>query len=156
MTDKKISIGKLSDVQDVLHLELAPEQSDFVGPIAEMVQEIDPQIDFHVIRAGDEVVGFFKIDRGMDRNDFAHPAELGLRGLLVGAQYQGLGYGSAAFAALPRYLAGIYDSDSAVLTVNCRNTLAHHVYLRAGWVDDGELFLGGRAGPQHVLRLALR
>lgn len=99
---------------------------------------------------------FFKIDRGMGRNDFARAGELGLRGLLVGAQYQGLGYGTAAFAALPAYLAERYDSVSVVLTVNCRNTLAHHVYVRGGWIDEGELYLGGRAGPQHVLRLPLR
>jgi hypothetical protein len=42
-----------------------------------------------------------------------------------------------------------------VLTVNVRNPVARAVYVRGGFVDAGELHLGGSAGPQHVLRLDL-
>jgi RimJ/RimL family protein N-acetyltransferase len=42
-----------------------------------------------------------------------------------------------------------------VLTVNVRNPAARAVYVRGGFVDAGELYLGGSAGPQHVLRLHL-
>lgn len=154
-----IQIAPLAHDQgaQVAHLDLPPDQADFVGQIADMLRETEPHIDFHVIREGEQAVGFFKIDRGMDRNEFAQPGELGLRGLLIGAQYQGRGLGKACFAQLPAYLAQIYPAaKSVVLTVNCRNSRAYHVYTKTGWHDDGTLYLGGRAGPQHVLRLSLR
>ena len=45
------------------------------------------------------------------------------------------------------------DARSLVLTVNVRNPAARAVYLGGGFVDGGEQYLGGSAGPQHVLRL---
>ncbi len=42
-----------------------------------------------------------------------------------------------------------------VLTVNVRNQVARRLYLRHGFSDSGQLYLGGNAGPQHVLRLDL-
>lgn len=42
-----------------------------------------------------------------------------------------------------------------VLTVNARNPAARAVYLAGGFADTGELYLGGPAGPQHVMRLPL-
>ena len=59
-------------------------------------------------------------------------------------------------AALPglvtRELPG---ARTVVLTVNVRNQVARQLYLRHGFTDTGELYLGGSAGPQHVLRLVL-
>jgi predicted GNAT family acetyltransferase len=60
-------------------------------------------------------------------------------------------------AALPGTLAAdLPAARSVVLTVNVRNDVARRLYLRGGFVDTGELHLGGSAGPQHVLRLDLR
>ncbi len=108
-------------------------------------------------RDGGEVVGFFKTDRDYaKRHDFAPPGIPGLRGMLIGAQYQGKGYGRAVMAALPAYLAGVFPGKSAILlTVNCTNPLARHVYLAGGWRDTGALYQGGRTGPQHILQLDL-
>ncbi len=144
-------------VGEVLHLELAADQHDFVHPIAEMVRENVPGVEFHVIRAGAEAVGFFKTDRfHAVRPDFALPGEPGLRGMLIGAQYQGRGHGKAAMAALPAYLrTALPGARSVVLTVNLRNGAARHVYLSGGWQDTAALHAGGDSGPQTVLRLAL-
>ncbi|GGY35516.1 hypothetical protein GCM10008098_30830 [Rhodanobacter panaciterrae] len=38
-----------------------------------------------------------------------------------------------------------------VLTVNHNNHAALRLYLRAGFHDSGELYHGGRSGPQHLL-----
>ncbi|UXU74445.1 MULTISPECIES: hypothetical protein [unclassified Paracoccus (in: a-proteobacteria)] len=43
-----------------------------------------------------------------------------------------------------------------MLTVNQVNPGARAVYLAAGFVDGGEMYHGGRIGPQHILRLSLR
>jgi RimJ/RimL family protein N-acetyltransferase len=144
-------------VGEVLHLELGSDQRDFVHPIAEMVREDTAGVAFHVIRAGAEAVGFFKTDRFYaGRHDFAGPGEPGLRGMLIGAQYQGRGHGRAAMAALPDYLRGaLPGARSVVLTVNLRNGAAQRLYLAGGWQDSGTLYLGGNSGPQTVLRLAL-
>lgn len=144
-------------VDAVLHLELRPDQAAFVGEISEMVQDPHPERDFHVLRDGDETVGFFKIDRDYaPSHDFADPAGWGLRGLLIGAQYQGRGLGRALMAALPDYLAETYPGQQLYyLTVNCRNNVAYRAYLRGGWEDTGELYHGGSSGPQHILRLSL-
>ncbi|MCB2137101.1 MAG: GNAT family N-acetyltransferase [Rhodobacteraceae bacterium] len=142
---------------EVLHLELGEGQQDFVHPIADMVREDRPGVDFHVIRAGTQAVGFFKTDIGYaDRHGFARPGEPGLRGMLIGAQYQGRGYGKAAMAALPGYLARFLPKhDAVLLTVNCRNPTALRVYLSGGWLDTGATYEGGNSGPQHILRLSL-
>ena len=140
---------------EVLHLELGPGQEDFVGAIAEMVRDPRASMDFHAIRRGDEAVGFFQIDP-----DFAWdvPQLLagawGLRGFLIGAQYQGRGIARAALRTLPAYLRETYPGLRRLwLTVNCRNVVARHTYLSAGWADEGELFPEGRSGPQHILHL---
>lgn len=145
-------------VADVLHLLVGAGQDIFVHPIAEMVTDRVPGVAFHAARRdGGEVVGFFKTDRDYaERHDFAPPGIPGLRGMLIGAQYQGKGYGRAVMAALPAYLAGVFPGKSAILlTVNCTNPLTRHVYLAGGWRDTGALYQGGRTGPQHILQLDL-
>ncbi|MGI3183487.1 GNAT family N-acetyltransferase [Nioella aestuarii] len=142
---------------EVSHLALGPGQADFVGVIDNMVKDPSPDRDFHAVREGDTVVGFFKIDRGYAPfHDFAQAHGWGLRGLLIGAQYQGLGLGRAMLAVLPGYLRARYPSQRLYyLTVNCRNTRAYSAYLSGGWMDAGALYHGGSSGPQHILQLDL-
>lgn len=144
-------------VGEVLHLTLPSGQADFVGEIGQMVADPLPTRDFHVARQGQEAVAFFKIDRDYaPSHDFALAHGWGLRGLLVGGQYQGRGLGRSLLAALPGYLGRCYPGQRLYyLTVNCRNTRAYRAYVLAGWRDHGGLYLKGRAGPQHILRLDL-
>ena len=61
-----------------------------------------------------------------------------------------------ALAALPAYVCRCFPTAGAVvLTVDVRNVEAYAAYLAGGFIDTGELHLGGGAGPQHVLRLVL-
>jgi len=143
---------------EVLHLEVADHQRAFVHPIADMVQETTRGVAMHVIRWNGAAIGFFKTDATYaERYDFAAEGEIGIRGVLIGAQYQGLGYGKAAMAALPGYLGQAFpEAGAAVLTVNCTNPTARRVYEASGWRDTGALYLGGNAGPQHIYRMELR
>ncbi len=147
----------------VLHLALSPEQDRFVAPIEQMIGESDPTVDFHIGIVDQEPVAFFKIDRDyrpkistapLDACGF-EPNDLGLRGMLVGQQFQGRGYGKAVMAQLKPYLSGLYSARHVFLTVNCRNPAAIHLYKNGGWEDTGQLYLGGRSGPQHIFRLRL-
>ena len=145
------------DAFQVLHLKAAPDQLAFIGPIEDMVREDTPGVAMHVILAGDEVVGFFKTDATYaQRHDFAQPDEPGIRGMLIGKQYQHRGYGSAAMTQMPGYLRHLFpQAETAILTVNCNNPGAIKAYVLGGWHDTGELYHGGRSGPQHIYRLRL-
>lgn len=143
----------------VAHLRVATGQDSFVRDGAYAAAETDLALDLYAVEAAGEVVGMFKLDRAYadaPRHDFARPGDLGLRGVLVDAAHQGKGLGRALLAALPDLVRHSYpQARRLVLTVNCRNTTAHRAYLAAGWQDDGQLYLGGDAGPQHILWLAL-
>ena len=76
--------------------------------------------------------------------------------MVIDAAQQGMGLGKAAMAALPGLIAEHHPGVTAlVLTVNCLKPVARAVYLKAGFQDAGEIYHGGRSGPQHVLRLPL-
>ncbi|MVA24496.1 hypothetical protein V6582_05620 [Agrobacterium vitis] len=102
----------------VLHLSLPPDQQIFAGSIEKVVDDNDQTVDFHIGSVSDEPVCFFKIDRdynarlsGVDLAEHGfQPGDLGLRALIVGSQFQGTGYGTAAMAALPAYLARHYPA----------------------------------------------
>lgn len=138
-------------------LSVAEAQREFVGTLDEILNAAEPSHHFHFIERDNEPVGFFNIDTGYGNCfDFAEPGELGLRSFLIDSRYQGQGLGKATSAALTPYLKRHYQQHPAiVLTVNQRNPAAYHLYRLAGFDDDGELYYGGAAGPQHVLRLRL-
>ncbi|MUO79322.1 GNAT family N-acetyltransferase [Agrobacterium vitis] len=151
------------DCARVLHLALPPAQQVFAGSIAEAVEDADPAVDFHIGSVCEEPVCFFKIDRGYDTRlagfDLAEhgfqPGDLGLRALIVGSQFQGKGFGKAAMVALPAYLARHYPARHCFLTVNLRNPTAIGLYTKSGWQNTGQTYLGGKAGPQVLMRLDL-
>ncbi|WP_299904770.1 GNAT family N-acetyltransferase [uncultured Paracoccus sp.] len=146
------------DPTRVAHIHVLPEQEPFCGTIAGHFADFDPAVDFHQISRDGRVVGFFKIDHAYpQRYEFAHPGEIGLRGVMIDRGEQGRGTGTAAMAMLRHYLPGLYPEPPAlVLTVNAINPAAIAAYTRAGFTDTGERYLGGKIGPQHVMRMALR
>lgn len=143
----------------VAHLKPAAGQERFVRDGAFAAMETDPALDLYAVSHDSAVVGMFKLDRGYAsaaRHDFCQPGDLGLRGVLVDAAHQGKGIGRQMLAQLPGLVrAGYPGVRRLVLTVNCENPVARAAYLAAGWRDEGRLYLGGDAGPQHVLALDL-
>ncbi|MGU3192760.1 GNAT family N-acetyltransferase, partial [Vibrio cholerae] len=78
---------------------------------------------------------------------------LGLRFFVIDKSQQGKGLGTKAVKALFDYLKKSYPSFKSVyLTVNCQNQAARTCYLKGGFEDNGERYLGGPAGPQHIMR----
>ncbi|MBB4955492.1 RimJ/RimL family protein N-acetyltransferase [Agrobacterium vitis] len=162
-TELQLSPLSRGETDRVLHLSLPVEQQTFAGAIETAVADDDPAVDFHMGVVADQPVAFFKIDRDYRRKISTAPLEdcgylpgdLGLRAMMVGQQFQGRGYGKAVMAGLKSYLRAHYPAQHVFLTVNCRNKAAIHLYRAGGWTDTGQLYLGGRAGPQHVFRLDL-
>lgn len=145
-------------VAEVAHLQLPPAQRGFVGLIAEMTAEPDPLKDFHVARHTHETVGFFKIDQDFSRSDpRLKPGTHGLRGLLIGGQYQKRGLGAALLEQLPSYLAKTYpDQTGMTLRVDENNQPAIRAYLASGWQLSTMAPFAGRTGPELTLTLCLR
>jgi RimJ/RimL family protein N-acetyltransferase len=146
--------GSLRDA--ALRLAPHPEQEEFSGradqtlPLAER----DPARHPYVLVEDGAPVAFFVLDETPPDADPS--ADLLLRGFFVDASAQGRGVAARAVAALPDVVRRDFPTArSLVLTVNVRNPAARAVYVRGGFVDAGELYLGGSAGPQHVLRLEL-
>ena len=145
----------------VVALSPRPAQEPFSGRARETLTWSDGRVDMtaFAIVAGGEAVGFGIIDRAeldlvalTPRPDRAAL----LRSFYVAADHQGHGFGRAGAAAvgpLVRALAPMVTE--VVLTVNEQNAPALRAYLAAGFVDDGDRFLGGSLGPQHILRLPL-
>jgi RimJ/RimL family protein N-acetyltransferase len=142
--------------EGVLALRVHAEQYAFVSPIdasladAEQSHGSTPMAILH----GDVPVGFYRIEHDaatVAGRAFAMPA-LGLRSFFIGLPWQGRGFATAALEAIFADVAIRHSSARLlVLTVNCRNLAALALYRRTGFVDSGELYHGGRSGPQHLM-----
>lgn len=145
------------DRERITAISVAPEQIKFSGTVAEAFASAEEGIDFHAIWQGDEPVGFFKIDRHYpSRYAFAREGEIGLRAFMIDRARQGQGLATRAVRALPAYLRKLYpQAPSVVLTVNFVNPAAKACYLKGGFIDTGETYPDGEAGPQNILRMDL-
>lgn len=141
----------------VSEIDVAPEQLKFSGSVSEAFEADEDDVDFHAIFHDGQAVGFFKIDRHYCQTiTLAGPGDLGLRAFLIDVKAQGKGIATSAVRALRPYLRKTYPGAPAVmLTVNKVNPAAIACYLKGGFVDTGQTWLKGEAGPQHVMRMAL-
>lgn len=142
------------DQPAVLSLSVHKDQLPFVGRTEDLIAASSTTRHPYVLEMGDTLVGFFHIDTAYaDNYEFADSGDYGLRAFLVDQRHQGQGFGRQAMARLPHLMQTHYpDAKRLVLTVNCKNPTAYHLYCRYGFEDDGELYHGGAAGPQHILR----
>lgn len=141
-------------------LRPAPEQEEFSASADRTLPEAitNPARTPFAVCADGEPVGFGVLDREGYLDELVDAPERAalLRGFYVAARHQGRGIGTAAAAQVPALAAGLYDdADLVVLTVNERNPAAITAYERAGFRDTGVRYLGGDAGPQHVLVAAV-
>ncbi|MEX3014365.1 GNAT family N-acetyltransferase [Gymnodinialimonas hymeniacidonis] len=156
----KVTLARLGpeDQARFSGVRVLPEQEVFSGTPAEAFAEDPARFDLHGVVADGAPVGLFKIDRAY-HYDIPVCAEgaLGLRAFMIGAAHQGRGIATAAVRAMKAHLAAEYPDRPCVdLTVNHVNKVAIACYLKGGFVDTGEDWLEGRAGPQDLLRMVLR
>ena len=142
----------------VAHIAVHPDQVRFSGTVRQAFDRKEPGVDFHAICVAGRSVGFFKIDHNYsEKHWFARRGEPGLRAFMIDKDHQGLGIASGAVRAFGDYLPAQYPAiPSLVLTVNMANPAAVRVYRGGGFVDTGEIWEGGMAGPQLVMRLPLK
>ncbi|MFC3814360.1 GNAT family N-acetyltransferase [Lysobacter sp. GCM10012299] len=141
-------------------LRVAEDQYRYVGDTAFNLADSlrDPMSEAMAVLADDQVVGFYRLD--FAPNAVAgrpmHAPSVGLRAFVIGLDQQGRGLGTQAMAACCADLRLRHpDRALLVLTVNCNNHAAISAYRKAGFVDTGELYQGGSAGPQHLMLIPL-
>lgn len=144
------------DHSAVAHLKLEPGQEEFVVPLdvtfSDLRNSLHPEWEhpFSIV-VGNETVGFFVLREKAALPHWAPPGVITLHGLRVGQAYQRKGYGNAAVILASKWISinRLYI-DTLMLSVNARNTIAKHAYLRWGFSDTGATWLGP-TGPQNIL-----
>lgn len=140
----------------LLRLHVLPAQRDWVGAIADLLADVAlcPASEPMAILRGDTPVGYYRIEpnaRSVAGRGFELPS-LGLRAFFIDADWQGQGLGKRALDALFVDLATRRpQARQLVLAVSRHNHAALRLYRRAGFNDGGELYHGGRSGPQLLL-----
>ena len=145
----------------LLGLHVLPAQREWVGAIADLLADVAvcPGSEAMAILHADRPVGCYRIEptsRSVTGHDLELPS-LGLRGFFIDAAWQGRGLGQLALQAMFIDLARRHPrARQLALMVDRNNHAALRLYLRAGFVDSGRLYHGGRAGPQLLLWRSLR
>ena len=154
--DIMVTIERLTEAQieSVKKVKLAAEQVKFAGTAEEFLQDGSETTHLHIIKLNNEVVGFFKLDIVYSESyKFCPESGIGLRAFVLDKNQQGRGLGTRAVKALFPYLKEHYSSFEFIyLTVNLKNPGAIACYEKGGFEKTDELYLGGAAGPQHIMR----
>lgn len=141
-------------------LRVAPEQYPFVGDVSFNLADADASPDSEAMailcadRSGEQVIGFYRLDYRATIVAWKPicTASVGLRAFMLDRRWQGRGLGVAAIRACCADLERRHPERKLVaLNVDCRNLTALRAYRAAGFVDTGELYFGGSAGPQRLL-----
>jgi len=133
---------------------LTPDQLEFTGHPLEMLEKESHSRTPVTIMAGNHIVGFFVLDIGDDRFIYTdNPRSILLRGFSIHPDNQGQGIAQKSIEALPTFIQQQFPQfDEVVLGVNERNEAARHVYIKAGFKDEGRRHLGSK-GQQYALHL---
>src|SRR5690606_5908693 len=145
------------DLADAMHaLRVSPDQRPFIGDTAFNLDDAlrDANSEAMAILVGGTPVGFYRLDFRptiVARRSIGEAA-VGLRAFFIDLDWQGRGLGTRAVQACCEDLRARHpDRRLLALNVNCRNVAAINAYRKAGFVGTGELYLGGSAGPQHLM-----
>ncbi|TCK94635.1 pyridoxal-phosphate dependent enzyme [Paraburkholderia sp. BL9I2N2] len=158
----RVTLTALSHFDDasLAHLELAPEQAQFVEPLHTVflgLQSSDNSELKHPfgIVVQDEIVGFFVLREKSALPEWAPPDVITLHSFRIGRSYQGNGYGKAATELISKWVASNRPYISRVmLAVNRKNLIARHIYVSCGFRETGATYCGP-AGPQDILQYKL-
>ncbi|WP_417472181.1 GNAT family N-acetyltransferase [Luteimonas mephitis] len=154
--DLRVAPVKPELVEALRALRVAPGQQTFVGDTGFNLDDAmrDPNSEAMAIVVGATPVGFYRLDFAptiVARRSIGE-AGIGLRAFFLDAGWQGRGLGTRAVQACCEDLQARHpDRHLLALNVDCRNVAAINAYRKAGFVDTGELCLGGSAGPQHLM-----
>ncbi|WP_224641424.1 GNAT family N-acetyltransferase [Vibrio vulnificus] len=141
----------VSNIEAVLLIRLTDEQIKFAGTASEFISSGSDTTHLYVIKNSGSIVGFFKLDLAYSSNcPFCPPDGIGLRAFAIDINY----LGKRAVKSLIPYINTHYSMFNWIcLTVNCKNQRAKVCYEKGGFESTSELYLGGLAGPQRIMRV---
>jgi diamine N-acetyltransferase len=130
----------------VVELTVTPEQADFVSPNLYSIAEayLEPTWTPLAIYAGDDLVGFAMFGRDDETGNWW------IMRIMIDAQHQGKGYGTAALRLLIDSMVERHGCDEIFLGYAPANDVAGRLYARMGFVPTGEIM-----GSEIVARLSL-
>ncbi|MGE7690318.1 GNAT family N-acetyltransferase [Lysinibacillus sp. NPDC097214] len=142
-------------VDSLNDFDLPEEQSQFTSLPKEISIEMVGQ--YPIVILSDHVpVGFFVLHATDRVNEYSNnPKAMLLTALSIDHKQQGHGYAKKGMLALPEFIKRKFkDCNEVVLVVNHKNIPAQNLYLKVGFVDNGERRMG-RIGEQIVMNLNL-
>jgi RimJ/RimL family protein N-acetyltransferase len=153
-----VTVQRLSPPYPALSVRVLAEQEQFIDPVEKALATMkDGEVPF-VVRSEDQEVGFFTL-RPSDNDEVEQlrsPNRCTLLSFMIDAQQQGKGFAAKSISKLPELVQANFPSANSIgLTVNCRNAHAYRLYEKNGFRDIGELYHGGKAGPQHIMIMNL-
>lgn len=138
--------------------DLPSDQLEFTGLPQDIIKRDAKNPDKHlvIIKARNEVAGFFELDESDDRKKYSdNPKALLLRGYSVNPKFQGRGIATGSIYALPEFIRREYPSfNEVVLGVNARNIPAQTLFRKAGFEDTGRKVMRPK-GEQIVMRMRI-
>lgn len=142
--------------EELVNLSVDESQLPFVGVTSEIVQAslTKPLETQWAIYSNDIAVGFFLLDQDYGNTMKDAPAgAVGLRAYFIDQRYQGLGLAQLSLSLITEEFHSWLNIAPCelYLTVNCKNEIAYQIYRKVGFEDTGERYLGGAAGPQHIM-----
>ncbi len=149
------------DCASVSHLEVKPEQTQFVDPLYTVFLELQRSSHHEnehpcSVVVGDEIVGFFVLREKAALPEWAPSDAITMHSFRIGQLYQGNGYGKAASGLMADWiLSNRRNANRLMLAVNRRNSIARRTYLNSGFHETGINYCGP-AGLQDILEYKLR
>ncbi|WP_292443321.1 GNAT family N-acetyltransferase [Mesorhizobium sp.] len=146
----------LSDRAAIKKLALDPEQEQFAGSVDVIFDQLQnsrrPEFEHpFAIVALKKKVGFFILREKKALPEWAPGDVVTLHSFRICRACQGKGYGRAgADLAISWVRRERPDVRQLMLAVNTRNAPAKLAYLKAGFIDTGEIF-HGPIGDQNIL-----
>jgi ribosomal protein S18 acetylase RimI-like enzyme len=107
-----------------------------------------------VILSDDAPVGYFALEKGEKLRKYStNPKARLLTSFSIDERHQGQGMAKEGLNQLPNFIREhLPDTDEVILGVNKRNQAAISLYLKTGFTDEDEVYVGPK-GPQHVFHL---
>ena len=146
MADVELREITADTVRQIIKLEVAPEQNQFVAPNAVSIAQayFEPKAWFRAIYSDDEPVGFIMLFDDPDKPEYY------LWRLMVADGHQREGYGRRGLELLVDYVRGRPNASELLTSYVPTEGGPEHFYRGFGFVDTGVI-----DGGEVVLRLEL-
>lgn len=141
----------------LIDYSLPEDQINFTALPKQVFERLENRADNFAqpitVLLGEKPIGFFVLDDGEDKMELTtNEQSLLIRSLSINPIYQGKGYGKTAMLLIDDFVKINYPTvQELVLAVNFKNKSAYHLYLKAGYIDDGS-FREMEKGMQHLLK----